>query len=163
MVFTAVEDPQETLHTDQTIADTPALTIDTKDEVRLFACLDRSSSMLRFNKVALVADQYPRALRDLEASATKVETWWLAHDLSCFGALAPVSEAPVPSAAQYGDAIAAGSAIADCLMRAIERAEAVRKHSGHAPIKAVIWTDGWNRHSRQSPRGTGRDGTITVG
>ena len=38
-------------------------------------------------------------------------------------------------------------------MRAIDRAEAVRKESGEAPTKAVLWTDGWNRHSRHTPSG----------
>ena len=122
-------------------------------EARLIACLDRSSSMVRFEKYALVATLYPEALAELRAAAPEalVETWWFAREVTCYAALQPVDAAPTPAAYEYRRALEGGSAISDCLVRALERARELRRERGEAPTRIVIWTDGWNRLARHSP------------
>jgi hypothetical protein len=123
-------------------------------EARVIACLDRSTSMVRFDKYALVAELYPRSLAELAAAAPGawVETWWFAAEVSRYAPLAPVGEAQAPERDEYRRALEAGSAISDCVIHAVERAEELRSQRGDAPTKVVVWTDGWNRHARSTPR-----------
>jgi hypothetical protein len=121
-------------------------------EVRVIACLDRSSSMVRFEKYAMVAALYPQALVQLRVAnpCALVETWWFAREVDCYAVLETPSAAKTPGAREYRQALAGGSAISDCIIGALARAQTLRETRGDAPTRIVVWTDGWNRLARHS-------------
>ena len=120
----------------------------------MLACLDRSTSMRRYRKYALVAELYAQAVQLLAQSVpgAVVETWWFAGEVSCYATLAPAASAPVPHALEFRSALQGGSAIADSVVRLLERAEELGHERGRSPTKVALWTDGWDRYSRLTPR-----------
>ena len=127
----------------------PAATV-SEQERRVIACLDRSSSMVRFEKYALVSALFPRAIAQLAAVSKRawVETWWFARDVVCYAELQPAALAMGPNSLEYRRALEAGSAISDCIVRAVHRAEAIQRERGNGSTRIVVWTDGWNRLAR---------------
>ena len=122
-------------------------------EVRLYVGLDASSSMGWLDKYAQVAKQYPKVLQTLRETfpAACVETWLFNANVFCFAPLSPVAHAKSPMTHDYGRFLQGGSAITDCLVEMLERANQVQSERGPAPTRLIVWTDGWNRLSRYSP------------
>lgn len=144
---------QEPSHADFRAAFVGGLGQEQETEARVYVGLDASTSMMWFDKYALIAKLYPTILGQLEHSCpqAKVETWLFHRALHRFSPLAPVADAKAPTSREYLALIAGGSAIADCLAEMVVRAKMAEVDNGPAKIRVVLWTDGWNRLSRLTP------------
>jgi len=109
--------------------------------------------MVRIEKYAMVSALFPRAIAELRKASRQawVETWWFARDIACYAELQPAALAMGPNSLEYRRALEGGSAISDCVVRAIHRAEALARRRGPGATRIVVWTDGWNRLARTTP------------
>ncbi|MCC5886971.1 MAG: hypothetical protein JJT88_11115 [Gammaproteobacteria bacterium] len=109
--------------------------------------------MARHDKYVHVVERYGAALTELASvlPAAQIETWMFAARAACYGELAPVAAAKVPSLVEYSAYLTGGSAIADCLFEVTRRAVALNVEQGVLPTRIVLWTDGWDRASEHAP------------
>lgn len=109
--------------------------------------------MARHDKYVSVVERYGVALKELASVLpdAQIETWMFAARAACYGELAPVAAAKVPSLNEYSAYLTGGSAIADCLFEVSSRAVALNVEQGSLPTRIVLWTDGWDRGSEHAP------------